>query len=203
MGVRVAILLAFLFCCSVGRAEEVVEIPLNQIWAYNMPSTKKIGELAKQEPRLMEVARSLWKPAPKEESARIAFAVQGTGLDAFRNSYEVLVKKKDPNHNFNANTEISVVFFAHADVWYVHLESVERKNNTITINYKFISHETDDTSEHFALIPLGKLPSGKYQVDMVPNQINEAGDPAMHPVDMEIVNRIVGGSFSFTVKEGK
>ena len=108
----------------------------------------------------MEVVRSLWKPSPEGKPAKTAFAVQGAGLEALRNSYEVLVDKKEAKQSFDPETEISVVLFANSHRWYVHLESVEKKN-IIAINYKMIMHETEDSSEHFALIPLGKLLSGR------------------------------------------
>lgn len=203
MGKRFFFFLALLLCCSVSMAEEAVEIPLNEIWAFEMPGTKGISELSSQATGFGEVMRLLRKPAPKGDSVRPAFAVQGTGLEALRNSYEVLVKQKDPKRSFDADADISIVFFSHDDNHYVHLESVERKDKTITINYKFISHEEQETTSHFALIPLGKLPVGKYQVDVVPNQVNTADEPTFRPVDDEIINRIVSGSFSFTLKEGK
>lgn len=201
MGGHVVILLALFFCCSVGQAEEVIKIPLSEIWAFDMPGTKDIGELSIQDPNPKEVRRLLRKPKPKIESVRPAFAVQGTGREAFRNRNEVLVEGKEPQHIFDTNKEISIVFFSHEDNWYVHLQSVLRKGKIITVNYKFISHETQETTHHFAIIPLGKLPSGTYQVDPVPIQVNSNDEPAIHPVADEIINRIVSGPFSFTIKE--
>jgi hypothetical protein len=200
MQVRLFVLLASVLCCSISFAEEVVEIPLSEIWASEMPGTMDIGELHKQwQPE--DIARFQRKPTPKEESVRPIFAVQGTGFEALRNSYEVLVKKKDPKRSFDANTDISIIFFSRDDNWYVHIKSVELKNKTITINCDMVTHETQETTRHFALIPIGKLSSGEYQVDVVVSQVDGTGQPISRPLDKEVVNRIISGSFSFTVSE--
>jgi hypothetical protein len=197
MGGRIAILLALILCCSISYAKE---IPLSEIWAFEMPGTKDIDELHKQW-RPEDIARLQRNPAPKEKSARPTFAVQGTGFEALRNSYEVLAQKKDPNRSFDTNTEISIVFFSITDNWYVHLQSVELKNKTITLNCNMVTHETQETTRHFALIPTGKLPSGKYQVDVVVSQVDTTGQPIPYPLDKEIVNRIISGSSTFSIKE--
>ena len=202
MVVRLLALLVFVFCCSISFAEEPVTIPLNEIWANDMPGTKDIDELHKQW-RPEDIRRLLQKPAPKEESARPTFAVQGKGFEALRNSYEVLVKEKDPKRSFDANTEISIVFFSRDDNWYVHLQSVELKNKTITLSCNMVTHETQETTRHFALIPIGKLSSGKYQVNVVVSQVDKSGQPKPHPLDKEIVNRIISGSSTFSIEERK
>jgi hypothetical protein len=200
MQVRLFILLASVLCCSISRAEEAVEIPLSEIWASEMPGTKDIGELHKQwKPE--DIARFQRKPTPKEGPARPTFAVQGMGFEALRNSYEVLIEKKDPKRSFDANTEISIVFFSHEDNWYVHIQSVELKNKTITINCDMVTHETQETTRHFALIPIGKLTSGKYQIEVVVSQVDRTGQPISHPLDKEVVNRIISGSSTFSINE--
>ncbi len=199
MRVRFLGVLVCVLCCSISNGDE---IPLGEIWG-NMPGTKKLGELTKEDPRLSKVLQSLWKPVPKGDTAGPAFVVQGVGLEALKNSYKVLVDKKKPKETFDANREISIVFFSHSDNWYIHLNKVERNGTKITINYKIISHESQETTEHLALIPLGKLPSGKYQVEMNYTQQKESGAPLSKPLEDEIVERIVSGSFTFIVGERK
>jgi hypothetical protein len=198
-----AIALVFLlgsFVMAEPPDDKPVTIPLSEIWARDMPGTKNIDELHKQwQPE--DIERFRRKPTPKEGPARPTFAVQGTGFEALRNSYEVLIEKKDPKRSFDENTDISIVFFSRDDNWYVHLQSVELQNETITINCDMVTHETQETTRHFALIPIGKLPSGEYQVDVVVSQVDRTGQPISRPLDKEIVNQIISGSSTFTVKK--
>jgi hypothetical protein len=198
MGGRISILLA-LILSSVSYAKE---IPLREIWARDMPGTKNIDELHKQW-RPEDIARLQRNPAPNEETVRPTFAVQGTGFEALRNSYEVLVKKKEPKRSFDENTDISIIFFSRDDNWYVHLQSVEVKNKIITLNCNMVTHETQETTKHFALIPVGKLLSGEYQIEVVVSQVDKTGQPIPNPLEQGIVNRIISGPSTFSIKEGK
>lgn len=201
MGERISILLV-LILSSVGYAEDFRKIPLSEIWARDMPGTKNIDELHKQW-RPEDIKRFQRNPAPKEETVRPTFAVQGTGFEALRNSYEVLVKKKEPKRSFDENTDISIIFFSRDDNWYVHLQSVEVKNKIITLNCNMVTHETQETTKHFALIPVGKLLSGEYQIEVVVSQVDKTGQPIPNPLEQAIVNRIISGPSTFSIKEGK
>jgi hypothetical protein len=92
-----------------------------------------------------------------------------------------------------------VVFFAHETQPYVHLHKVERQDNSVNINYRFVYHEEQDTNRYFALLPLGKLPSGRYDVNVVRAKKYERKE-FPQPSD-EVARRIVCGAFLFTISE--
>lgn len=203
MGGHIAISLTFILCCSISYGEDSRKIPLSEIWSYGMPGTRDMRELSnqvgKQAGQPKSILAELAKLPPEGKPAIDAFTVRGTGLEAFRNSIEVLVDKKRPERAFTSDMEITIAFFSYGSNWYVHLQPAELKSGTITINYNMILHETEEATAYFALIPLGKLPSGKYQVEMIPTQLNTAGDP----LNEDGIPLIVNEPFSFTVKERK
>ncbi len=206
MVVRLLALLAFVLCCSISYAEppdekgKKMEIPLSEIWANNIPGTKEIGRLAKQDPRLTGITSALGFP-PKEE-AKPAFAVQGKGLDALREAHAVIVDKRKSRDTFAAGSDVSVVFFAHETRSYVHLHKVERQGNNVNVSWRFVPHETEDMTRHVALISLGKLPSGKYRVNIIRSAMPQKYiDLGFRPTSDEVARRIVCGPFSFTVSE--
>ena len=88
-----------------GRANpkpEAVIIPLNRIWALEMPGTLNIAELEPDKnprsahgPLLREIRRSL-APLREGEEAKPEFAVLGTGADALREAHAVIVDGQTP-----------------------------------------------------------------------------------------------------------
>jgi hypothetical protein len=179
-------------------------IPLDKIWAYNMPGTANAEKLD-TDPRgtlFMTIRRSIWSLPSKQKNAGPAFAVSGTELEALRDVHAVLVKGKKSQKTFSPNSNIHVAFFSYQNRPYVHLRKVERQGNDINVHWQFVPHETEETTEHFALIPLGKLPSGKYRVNIIrspmPQKYVELG---FRPVSDAVARRIVCGSFSFSVAE--
>jgi hypothetical protein len=201
MGGRIAILLAYVLCCSTSFAEETVEIPLSEVWG-NMPGTKNLSELTEQEPRLSEAMQSLWKPVQKDSTAGPAFAVQGVGSEAVKSIYEVVIDKKKPRETFDGNRKISIVFFSHESNRYVHIHKVDRQGNDINVRWQAVPHETQETTKHFAIIPLGKLSNGTYRVNIIHSPMPQKyADLSFREWSDEIARRVVCGSFSFSVSE--
>jgi hypothetical protein len=177
---------------------EAVMIPLDRIWGYNMPGTRDVQELAADARSVpfMEIRRSIWSIPAKQTKAGPAFAVSGTELEALRDVHSVLVNGKKPPQLLPAGSEIYVAFFSYANRPYVHLHNVERQGNTIDIRWRFVPHETEETTEHFALIPLGKLSNRKYHVNIIRSPMRQKY------VDLDVVaDRKVCKSFSFSVAE--
>jgi hypothetical protein len=200
MAIRFA-LLVLLFCCSTNYAEEVVKIPLDQIWANNMPGTRNIVDLDIESWFVSHIREALGFPQ-KDKDAKPAFAVLGTGLDALRAAHEVLVNKKKPRETFPAGNEVSLVFFAHETQPYVHLHKVERQGNNVNIHFRFVPHEEEVTERYIALIPLGKLSLGKYRVNIIRSPMPQNYiDLGFRPMSDEVARRIVCRSFSFSVSE--
>ncbi len=187
-------------------ADNVVQIPLKSILAHGMPGTRDVRELEKgavppnQRAPLSDDIGGELEFIPKGQTTAKGFAVVGTGNAALRNAHAVLVKKQQPRQSFSADAEISVVFFSHSFDQYVHLDNVERRDKTIKIAYRFVPHETKQMTAHFALIPLGKLPVGKYRVDFVRLPLEQKYvDTGFRSVDSQWNNRVVCLPFSFEI----
>ena len=155
--------------------DDVVEIPLDQIWAVDMPGTTKLsgGQFASGEyatPGGEYVKEILTKALPtlkKGELPRSGFAVLGVGVDAIRAAHAVLVKDEHPSDAFPANSNINVVFFSHEYGESFHVHDVKRRGKVITVNYQIVPHLNKELTSHFAVIPMGSLPSNNYLVRFV------------------------------------
>jgi hypothetical protein len=177
-----------------------VVIPLDAIWANDMPGTRDIDTLV-QEPPLTYLIRQAIGFAPKVK-AKPAFAVRGMGLDALGEAHEVLVGKQRRRGTLPSGADISIVFFAHETGPYVHLQKVERQGNNIDIQYHFIPHDSKETMRYVALIPLGKLNAGAYRVKINKSPMEQKYlDLGFRPVSDADSSRIVSRPFSFTVSE--
>ena len=98
--------------------------------------------------------------------------------------------------------EITLVVFSYPCSYFFRLKQVERDENTITVRYQFEPHYSPESTVHFALIPLGKLPIGDYRVKMeqlpMEKQWQEAGFLRVHDAR---ARNLVSLPFSFTVAE--
>ena len=98
--------------------------------------------------------------------------------------------------------EVTLVIFSHPAAYFFRLKQVDREGNVFTVRYQFEPHFSPESTVHFALIPLGKLPLGDYKVEMeqVPmaKQFQEAGFLRVHEARE---NNLVSRPFAFTVKE--
>jgi hypothetical protein len=161
-------------------------IALDQIWALAIPGTHDIRELepekfgerirtlsSEEQARLfqdskmlqLQVALEKGKPSAGED-ARPGFAVLGTGREALDGACDVLVNGQKPDDSFPFGSNVTLVFFSHRCAQYVQLVNVERRDKTFEIKYRLVSSTLDFTG-HVALIPAGKLPTGKYQVEII------------------------------------
>jgi hypothetical protein len=182
------------------KESRAVTIPLTSIWAYNMPGTR---ELQKMEDRRVAkqiegIRRALSQLPPQGKEAGKGIAVLGTGVDALAEAHAVLVEGKKPRKTFPVDSEVSIFFYSYESGFYVHLRSITRQGNSIEIRYRFVTHKTKELTQHFALIPLGKITPGQFPVEIIqapmPEEFIKAG---WKPVKSEVVKRIVCKSFSF------
>lgn len=197
--------LALVFCCSFfSYAEDAVEIPLSEIWAQNMPGTRKISELEKDTPSekwLMKEIRAKHGFGTWEAKAGPAFAVAGTGLEALKNAHAMIAGKQPRPASFQQGHDISIIFFSLASGNYVHLTEVERNQNTIQIKYEFVPHYEKHLTRHFAIIPLGKLPSGHFKVDIAAEPFGQRFiEQGFKEIPDERKLPRVSSSFEFNVK---
>jgi hypothetical protein len=206
---RLLIIAVCLLCvnavaCVPSERSKAVEIPLKSIWAHEMPGTRDIRVLEKgvvsQRASLADQIGGALDFIPKGQTAGKGFAVVGTDKEALRNAHKVLVQTRKPRQSFSASADLSLVFFSHPFGQYVHLAHVEQRDKTIKISYRFVPHETKQMTAHFALIPLGKLTAGGYQVDIVRLPLEQKYvAQGFKPVDPQWESRVVCQPFSFTV----
>lgn len=196
---------------ALASEPKTVTIPLDQIWAWEMPGTRDIGQLEPNKPAKVEcgplvgeIRQALSASRVRGTEPRAGFAVVGTGLDALREAHAVLVEKKQPRDSFPVGSEITVVFFSYQAGSYVHLRHVEQRGNVVEIEYRFVPHETCEVTEHLALVPLGKLPVGDVSVRIV---LSPIGEPSLGPDFLreciEWGRRVVCRPFSFSVLADK
>ena len=169
-----ALLFTFVLFSPIAVADppntDSVMIPLEEVWAFRMLGTIDISKAIPISHAITidEIRRSLSQLPPKDSEAKPAFAVTGQGVEALVGAKEALVGGNAPKQSFRAHDDISVVFFSRLCPWFVHLDSIEKSGNIIQVAYRFVPHEESNLTEHFALIPIGKLPPGKYEVKIVP-----------------------------------
>jgi hypothetical protein len=199
---------------------KIVEIPLKDIWAYQMPGTRDARELEPDKfgPQIRKLStaeqlritdKSLMNQIGTQlqhdkpgQSARQAFAVARTGVDALREAAAVLSGKKKPQASFGANTNVSLVFFSYSSGYYVYLNKVELQPGLVVISYRFVPHETKEMTSHFALIPLGRLQPGEVKVDIKRSPWEKKFlDAGFKEPPGSVETQIVSRSFRFTVKD--
>ena len=205
MAIRLFTLLTIVLGCSIGFAEDAVEIPLSKIWALRMPGTINIYELEKGTPSnksLMAEIGAKHGFGSHETKAGPAFAVVGTGLEALKNAHAAITGKQPRPTSLPQVHDISIVFFSITSGHYVHLTKVERDHQTIRIQYEFVSHLTKELTQHFAIIPLGKLGEGDFKVDIVAQGFEEPfqDDPGMRANPDERKLRRASSSFKFEIE---
>jgi hypothetical protein len=125
-------------------------------------------------------------------------AVQGEGREALDNLYRTRVEKQERSE-VPAGTPVSLAFYTGGTGWLIHLQRVTRQGNTFTIQYRTIPYHEAESSSHLALIPVGKLPSGKYRVkvEKLPMDQKYLDDGFRRPT-ADVLDRI-SGSFTFIV----
>ena len=158
----------FLFVCllvtiaqseTASKQPQVVLIPLNEICAYDMPGTRKIGELdAVKEPTgttahpiVRQIVLALASRRPKEaEDVGQAFIVSTTGEKAVQDARDVITKSVVPRTKFSPETDLTLFFYSVLGAPYARIASVEKSERVITVKYRFVSHNTRDDTLHLA-----------------------------------------------------
>lgn len=178
-----------------------VEIPLSEVWALRMPGTRDLRELVPDDAAIESVRRRLQFDPRKKQASR-GFAVSGTAIEAFQKARAILEGCEKPKARFPKNTEIAVVFFSYESPLYVHLDKVEREREAVRIGYRFVPHQSKETTHHFAIIPLGKLPPGRYGVRVKPQPMEKKyTDAGFTNPSHSAISQLVSGTFHFIVTE--
>jgi hypothetical protein len=160
-----AMILAF-SCAAVATAAEaddpVVEIPLKDVLALDMPGTLDIRELNTPEDPIVD---QVLKQISESRKYDHCFAMRGEGADALR---QFLRMRGDHDYwnRLPADQPISLVFFTrpiHEDVV---LHHIERRGRGFNLQYRFAPSNAAEASPRLAIIPVGKLPVGDYGVEV-------------------------------------
>lgn len=148
------------------------QMPLKEIWAYQLPGTKDIEKLASDaDGKLLHTIFESWHERADrlkyKDMSRPGFAVQGSGIDALKRVHKVFVEDAKPTNVFLPDEDITLVFFSEIGGNRVHIKKVERQGTKIVISYQLEPYPGGGRRYlNLALIPLGKLPAGNYRVGM-------------------------------------
>lgn len=182
------------------------EIPLKEVWAYKMPGTREMtdamredGYVSEEGPLLLEIRRQL-KRDPDKRTAVPAFVVEGTGMGAMKAAHDIFTTDVSPKDSLPEGSDVAAVFFSYEFGSYVQIERVVREGNEIRIVYRFVPHESMETTQHFAIIPLGKLHAGAYNVVVEQAPIDRKfSEQGFQPIPAKQAKGIVSRSFKFEV----
>lgn len=203
-------------------------IPLDQVWGYNMPNTKDVigipfpedGRLGGIQQTLASLTRfrqsgiedfhrALAGRLPTDK-ATPGFVLPGKPNSAMLNILAAAVRPHGEKvygrlNSLPSKTELTLVFFSHPLSYYCRLKKVEWDmdedgNNVLRVGYLFRPHKTPESTVHFALIPLGELPIGKYAVDFeqLPMEEQDAAEGFQKVADTAY---IVCQDFAFEVSD--
>jgi hypothetical protein len=216
-------------CSAEGTDSQCVTIPLDRIWALEMPGSRDIRQLEPEvfgksvnelpvQVREQRISDSLINKItsvlerepgvehiqPEKAIPRNGFAVEGNGKDALRAAYDVLAEKGEPQKSFSPNGDITLVFFTYPAGCLIELHQVDHRNKLIQLRYRFVSTGLSMSTEQLTLIPLGRLSAGEYRVEMIQTPMRgkfiSAGEGQIRP-DWE--KRIICRPLSFSVTAGE
>ena len=195
--------------------EKSKPIPLDKIWAYEMPGTKDVRKLewklGVNDPNfkktfhkslIRQIISYLSSGAPRDnEVPRPGFVVIGMGNETLKKAHVVLKDRHniDRQQQVPKNAEISLVFFHYVTGWHPKLTSVQQSHDSIVVKYQFVQPEEPSSgAASFAFIPLGKMSPGTVTVRFEEEPpVTFAGLKSYRKTNAE---QLVCDSFSFEVK---
>jgi hypothetical protein len=157
---------------NVNDLDNKADLQLMEKEAASIPREKRDQWLQDELVRRSDVAKILNKLRTlprRRDKVGPGFVVVGSGKTALKNAQQVFAsrdagKPADTRNVFPPNTELSLVWYTPSCGTGMQLNSVERSGKAISINYRLVAHNNAIMASHFALIPLGSLPEGEYQV---------------------------------------
>ena len=191
---------------AAANDEPVVTIPLDQIWALDMPGTLSMDKLVPNyDANSWRNLRKLLTPKQLSKKAAKGFVI------ALKQNWPNELDKINQILHFSRRSnsvpvteEIGIVFYSKASAYRVEIEKVERRDSVVEIRYRLAPHQSatpsKKTSVDLALIPLGMLPVGEYRVEMTRSPMEKAHlDFGHKPISDELANRFVCQPFTFEV----
>jgi hypothetical protein len=189
-----------------SQQNQSVTIPLKSIWGGHLQGARMFGQVDLNMPPGMNptplgVGINKALSIIPEKTAKLGFVVLGKSGEALQGAYAVLAENKKPLAPIPENSEVSLVFFSHGIDYSTRLHNVQVDGHKIAVRYQFAPESVKDTIPNLALISLGKLSKGEYQVEIsqVPmdQKFIKLGKKA--PAE-EDVRRFVCQSFDFSVQ---
>lgn len=196
-------------------ADELIEpkqgafsIPLDKIWSEGMEGTRDVRELD-PDPREVrsptQVIRRwlklqripLREPPQGGQRAAPGFVVLGMDARALKMAATKIGQPRKDTDGILARSDVSVVVYGYPPKGRMQIAAIDRHDSTVTVSYRIVPSDTPGAAGQYAIIPLGKLPSGEYSVRMV-----QVADEVAIEVDPGIVARGISGNFTFRMGEG-
>jgi hypothetical protein len=211
---------------STKSPENALHIPLDQIWAYDMPGTKDVRELEpdlvgaqtkslpeKEQQRranysiLEDLAKSLrFLPDKRPIDQKPGFGVAGTGIEALRAARDVIVGDKQAPQAFPSGTDVSAVVFSYPSEYGITFDSVTKTTNRkfykglgrgLEVRYHLTPNPSADLVEHLAIIPFGNVLPRFTMIRFLPDRAESSPDSrGLAKVDNNYASGILGRSFS-------
>lgn len=145
---------------AADKDAESVEIPLEEIWALDMPGTRDIRDLNTPDNPIVDKVLNQIREVRKFDHT---FVVRGEGADALREFLRV--RTDHPYWNrMPADEPLSIVFYSKPTREHVVLASIERKSTRFFPRYRFAPREGLVRTPALALIPIGKLSPARFEV---------------------------------------
>lgn len=195
-------------------APESVVIPLDRVWALNMPGTRDIHnlepsvtthqpEFKRLLPEIIKAISPYEKKMPPEMTIQEpGFAIAVADEDALSEVYSILVSEMPRVDTITVDDDVSLVFFAGEFTQDVKLEKIERDGHTIKVSYSFVPRLEKFMSSQLAIIPIGKLPNaGEYKVNFDALPIDaRLRIKGWQPIDEKVRKTIISQPFAFQVE---
>lgn len=165
-----AIIVALLF--ALGSPDpEPVEIPIREVWGYDVQGTKPIASSV--EPRLIgqEDFTRLGRSMAATVHAGPAFVVNGEPKQAMKSVLLVLEGVMQPKHSFTEGN-LCLIICSHGSSTQFYLNKVEHCGHRIKVSWHMKYSGQEMPQYHIVLIPLPKCKPGDYDVDII-----RTGDP--------------------------
>lgn len=178
-------------------AEKVVEIPIKTIWGYRIAGTQDLSVFRSpdtDEPLVGKVLLEIRHSWGHSEG----MAVGGEGREALEDLHHKRVEMRERSE-VSAEAPVSLAFYTRGIGWHIELEKVVRQGNIFAIQYRPIPNQAAMSDSHLALIPVGKLPPGKYRVNVAQLPMEaEYEDQGLRQPPRNLRERI-SDSFTFVV----
>ncbi len=188
--------------------EETLTIPLDTIWAWDMPGTKDVSEISPVDTTLPTKETRRLSPmhdilitlnyADKNQRPAKGFVVIGSDRLALDKAREIITGKSKALSALPSYEELTLVYFSKGGCP-IYLSEVSRNKHKIIVT--FYTHRTIelDLGSYFALIPLGKLPKGGYMVRLQQSSPTVEPGATSKRLSAENVHRLICDSFDFSV----